>query len=316
MQLNKLLTVIVPTKKHFGILNYWLDCALAYRCFRNIDFLILNSDDFDKTKSLKDKYKPYENIKFFDFPETFMMEDKISSIAQYKILSDYCYLCGDGILPNLEYIYNLLLIHNFSLFVMVKQNSIFFNEYKKCKNKNDLRVRLFYFLTFCGGSIVKTKLFNFEHNLNFKSNFLYPITILNNLEDMNDIYWDVGNQFEFSYLKKKSTWMNREETVQIWTINYIKSIFSLNDRYDDIKPLLITSKFDKKFSFKNLIFYKINDCFDINVFKKYYYYYKLEKNSILLLYIVKFIPLKLLQFLFNICQTIRRLKNEKKNTNN
>ena len=102
-----------------------------------------------------------------------------------------------------------------------------------CRNcsRHSLDDKLFYFLTFAGGSIVKKYLFNFNFRPDFKSNFLYPVAILNNLQEKCVIQWVVSdNVYYMNPLKKRSTWMNSNDIVEIRTKNYVKSIFLLSSK--------------------------------------------------------------------------------------
>ena len=105
--------------------------------------------------------------------------------------------------------------------------------------------------------------------------------------------------------------MNSNDVVEIWTVNYVKSIFLLSNRYDSIKPLLIKNNDDKKFTIKALGIYKTIGCFDINVFRKYSGYYRMCGHSYLNIIIVYLIPTLVFKILFKIISIMKGLWKEK-----
>lgn len=288
---KQIITIVLPTKNKV-LLFYWLEEFVKNPFFLKFKLVVLVSCiDLDLMA-----YKNFNNIKFYFYDKSFSMEDKLKDV--YSLIdTEYTYLCGDGVIPNFELIFNCI-SHDFQdIFVLIPKKTIFYKQYRKCESEIDKIKKLFYFLTFAGGSIVKTSLFSFNVDYKFKSNFLYPITIMNNLKSTERISYEIGNFYKTNPLKKKSTWMNKEDLVKIWTENYCKSIFLLNDNYDFLKPCLIKKHYDNKFSFLSLLSYKVNGIFEFKIYKKYFGYFKLQGYKIAKIYLVRIIPTFLLLIL-------------------
>ena len=242
------------------------------------------------------------NWKMYECDGALPMEKKFFSNIN-RINTEFTYLCGDGLLPNLELICNTLNENADKDFIcLIKKGIIFHKNYLKMIKIKDKKIKfskLFYFLTFCGGSLVKTSLLknSLVEEIDFNSNFLYPITILNNVNFDAKYTFAVGDFFQISKLKKQSTWFDKESIVNIRTLNYVKSVFLLKTDYDDIKPYILKSNYDKVFSLKNLLRYKKAEVFDLKIYKKYMRYYKMCGYNIISLYIVCFIPMRVIKII-------------------
>lgn len=291
------LTIVIPSYFHFYLIEDIFKHCVKSNIESSINFLILNCDSDENFEKLNKLIENKENWEIVKCDKSLAMEQKLFNNV-HRIQTPYAYVCGDGLLPNLEKITELINDNeNKDLLILVKTNSIFhenFLKMSKIKNEKEKLAKLFYFLTFCGGSIVKTELLqdSLVNEIDFNSNFLYPITVLNNLHrHFNDNYiFAIGDYYDFSPLKKESTRFDKESIVYVWTLNYVKSVFLLNKEYDDLRPYILNSKYDNKFSFKFLLIYKYKGVFDYKIYKKYSYYYKICGNSWFKLYLVKLIP--------------------------
>lgn len=297
-QIKNLLTIVLPSYFNLELLKFWLNNSAKDNLFKSVDIYIALSESKENFDDITRTFN-FKNLRFFWFDKTKTMEEKIFSISS-SIKSKYVYLCGDGVLPNISNICRLIEEKNDDVYIIYPKKSHFYkvflnNQLEKCKKE-----KIFYFLTYCGGSIVKRELFQLNlSDVPFKSNFCYPVAILNNLKNLDNVSFNCGDFYSFSPLKKKSTWYNSESIFAIWTQNYIKSIFLLNSNYDDMKPAFIRSVRDcQAFSYRFLLIYKRHKCLDINFFKKYKGYFLMTGYKTFRIYLIYyFVPTFAIRFL-------------------
>lgn len=306
------LSVVLPSKDNFSLIKEWFHETSKQEAFAKTKIYLLLSCKLENIdESFSSYLKTFSNVFILSYDSSFTMEDKIKAISN-KIDTAYVYLCGDGVIPNLDSAYNIIYQNEFDITILVNKKMPFYKVYCRNCSRHSLDDKLFYFLTFAGGSIVKKYLFNFNFRPDFKSNFLYPVAILNNLQEKCVIQWVVSdNVYYMNPLKKRSTWMNSNDIVEIRTKNYVKSIFLLSSKYDSLKPSLVRNNDDKKFSFRSLVNYKANGCFDKKAFIEYKDYFKMCGHSYFKIEVISLLPKGCLRFCLKIKDLVKNVCRKK-----
>ena len=290
-----ILTIIVPTTSLNELLEDRLNTFFSFKENKIINLIITSSDCENIKNFIEENYGIMSNLTFVKASLNSSIEDKIKSTVNL-VKTEFVYICGNGILPNFQRLISLLKECDYDVMILLPNNS-FGKRYKKCKTVEERKFSLFYFLTFIGGSIIKINLIKNIVEIKQNINFLYPVTIMNNLDEKSRITYCVGPFYQANAKKKKSTWENAHDLLNVWCIDYCKSIFLLDSRFDDLKPFLLKANFDGVFTFRKLLHYKVSGIFDLKLFKKYIGWYKLEGNCTLKLYLTYFTPIFLLRFL-------------------
>jgi len=100
---DKELMIVIPTRNHSQYIQYYLAKVLPIAQVYNIDIIIYDSStDNDTYKIVNERMKSgYNNLFYKRYNQNIKLEEKIKDIF-INSGYEYVWLCGDGIVINLE----------------------------------------------------------------------------------------------------------------------------------------------------------------------------------------------------------------------
>ena len=145
-QFKNLLTIVLPSYFNAKLLEFWLNYAKKDRLFDSINIFIAITESKENIVYLTKNFS-FNNVRFFLFDKDKTMEEKVFSISKY-LNSKYVYLCGDGVLPNISNIYQLIENKNDDVFIVFPEKSHFNEIFLKNKLNKCIREKIFYYRFF------------------------------------------------------------------------------------------------------------------------------------------------------------------------
>lgn len=303
--------VIIPTCNRDESIKSFLEQKIEVFSRYNVDLIIYDSSDNDKTKNTVEnfilkgykilKYKYYEGI--FD---GFSLDHKIiKAYSDFYNDYDYLWICRDGLIINLEYIYELLYkamkmdVDYIVVDSMFRCNKTkpFIKKYNECV---EFCREQFHRIVTLGMLIVSKKaIYRMVNNypINDTNYSLWQAVVpFHDIVNRNfNSIFICDNVFSYNVVNTKgnSFWNSNGRALEQWTYCWYKVISCLPEKYDNIKEFLYfldMSDFHP-FYLMSLLRMRGNNSLSLNKVKKYKnYILKVTNKPLIFFYIIAVIP--------------------------
>ena len=313
MEVNKILSIIIPTYNRANFLNYCLEVHIPLAKEYNIQIFVCDNASTDTTQEVITKWmKEYPLLKYHR-NECNVGPDKNFEIGLRLPDTEYIWLLGDtytipngGIVYLLEFISNSEYHHD--AFVFNLSNKLTCKQ-KSYNDENALLYDLGALMT-CLSCLVYSK--QLIQNANFSkyydTYFMQEGIIFEDIAKRNFlIHWI--QKYSIEALNhpslKKTNWSDTSKALEIGCDKWTNFIFSLPPSYTieaKMKCIMDFGKVSGLFSFKNLLILRMKNILNITTFSRYQYLFTLTidypKFYILFLTIIPKYAIKLVYLLF------------------
>lgn len=318
------LAIVLPTKNHKEIMKEWMRIFPKQNTKANVEVWVYDSSDNDDTKKICEENSEF--VHFFRCAPDITADEK-AVFALTSVDADYLWLCGDGMIPNVDLVYDILR-EQFS-----KQTDIihFFGKnkaniaYKEKIGMGDEIVytdegkkeffRDFWWSIACWGITVISK--RIIQNIDFDEmvkkygdkNFFYPTVICCSLQSLSDVRCLVihHNCFTANRKKSSSTWKRKGQVIVIWSKNTVLTIDAMPEYFDKYKKHVMENCWlnNNFLTTWGLISWRSDDFYNIQEYRLYKEYLTtVSRKNRMTLYCIARLPKKL-------CKCLIRLRQRK-----
>ncbi len=275
---DKELMIGIPTRNHSQYIQYYLAKVLPIAQVYNIDIIIYDSStDNDTYKIVNERMKSgYNNLFYKRYNQNIKLEEKIKDIF-INSGYEYVWLCGDGIVINLEKDIQIIQEE-----ISNKRDLIIFNIkdfdkkiYTEYTDSVKLLKNCWASLTLFGASIIKGNLFkniDWNQGLDKYRDFVMSASIFDIfLKKKLNAVLIVHNFFEHNPYKRKSTWQDSGRSLEIFAGSIVFALENLPVIYDNVKKdaMLDIDKCTNFFGINNLWSLKVNGNLNLIMVLKY-----------------------------------------------
>lgn len=322
MEYDRILTIAVPTYNHPDYIEYYIKNIGDLDKYK-IKLVFFDSSTNDETREIIEKSPLFKKNIFYQKYENIDVDLKTILLLN-NIDTKYVYLCGDGVLLNLDFfdkIYTYLLkdIDILELYDDADDGHIgYYNELKHKYKTEEIEYKSilshfsenYWHMPYYGGSIVKSNLFSQFNPSNMSDligcGFVYPYMIYTSLACKDvDILVIGGKLINLNPLKKSSIWLKKGNGLKIWIDNYNQAINSLPSFYDNEKNDVIktTGKRTRFFTLKGLLGFRAYNNINLKLLRKYKNELRfLTGFSSITLFVISIFP----KFILRIVRNLRR----------
>lgn len=283
-----LLTIVVPTYNHPEYIEYYLQQTACLDKF-NIRLEIHDSSTNDETKKTVEKFsQEYKNLFYYRYDD--INVDLKTFLCLKNCQTKYVFLCGDGVILNLNEIYSK--IHSFmkqdydliEFYDDINKKHInYYYDLARQYDKNEIvydNLKLhvmdnYWHMPYYGGTIVKSEIFkkivqDDVSNL-IGTGFIYPYMICAYM-DINAKSVVLGGSYLIENIRKKAAiWLNNGMAVKIWAKQFPEVIEILPEEFNDIKrELILNSEKRLQFiTFKGLCYFRVNNNYNLKIYNEF-----------------------------------------------
>ena len=327
MNFEKKLTIIVPTYNHSEYIDYYLS---QMECIDNMNVLleIHDSSTNDDTKKVVETYQTHiSNLKYYRYSD--INVDVKTILALQKCNTEYAFLCGDGVIFNIEKCGERVLSAITSKYDVIElydeatpKHYNYYNALEKKYKKQDIIyddikthfVENIWHMPYYGGSIVKVEVFKNASMEQMKQiiglGFVYPYMIYSfPYKDYHAIV--MGGDFHIrNPHKKMAIWESTQKSgIKIWAKNFPETINHLPSEYDSIKErtIILAEKTLGYLTLKGLINLRLIDNYNYKILKQYKE--ELKKYAacgLFVQYVIAITPKFMFRILRKIIKMVRR----------
>lgn len=286
------LAIVIPTRNHCEIMEEWIHIFPTQNKISKIKVYVFDSSDNDDTQKLCNNKELITYIRC----DANMDIDYKTILCLDNIEEEYVWLCGDGIIPNIDMVNSIVnkyisdgvdILHFFGHNKMNEaymEKNGFSNEIiYKGKDRKAFFKDFFWSLGCYGISITKKSIINnIDKNEVIRKyvgkNFVYPAIMFEAILKIDEPLCVVlhHNCFTANKMKKTNTWKQDKTAIKIFSKHIVATIQNLPDYYNEYKNTVI-----KEFCINNqfltvagLYRWRSEGLYDIKEFFKYYRYLK------------------------------------------
>lgn len=268
----KNILIAIPTFNHPQYIKYYLNSILECAQECDVDIMIMDSSDNEDTKHVVEKKQKsgYDNLLYKRYASETLYTTKAMDallISGYK----YIWLCGDGLVINLERCYEQIIkeINNDRDVIVIDSKA---REEEEFDNALSFFNKCFRPVTHWGETIVKSGLFE-EQDLRLYEkkyrDWCYPYAIFSKcgmLSNLNIIKVCIDFWTPNPY-KKTSTWISDCQTIRIFSKTIVDMIDGLPDVYNTQKKAVLNAFLIQSNIYKNikLVKWRANGNLNISV---------------------------------------------------
>jgi hypothetical protein len=322
------LCVIILTCDRSKHIDHWIGSQGENFDKHGIDIIIYDSSSGTKTESVVEKYtkkgighlfyKRYDGV----FDGVSLDHKWLDAVREFAPRYDYIWPCRDGLIINIDKIYNeLLLILHGNCDIVIVENP----EFSPKARKTGSRIYTDCF-SFCSDWFMESTVMGLSI---FKNEFILEIIRVIPLDDKTYTMYPAAAMFhyvvdhafksvsfvDFVYSLSPlntgaSHWNKSGNALWQFTKRWFELVDQLPRIYDPIKPDLFKKERygDLIFSYQMLMQYKNNGGLKLGDIKKYKQYIRLTANKPLyIFYVISMCPRPLLKIIYKTCKRIRNL---------
>ena len=304
---NFLLEVVIPTynrpKCIESILNYFVDNYNK----KVYDFCIsiYDSSINNETEKVVSSYG-LNYVKYYRISDKIDV-DKKTVMALKNSTSDYIWLCGDGIIPKVDEIFERFDLKKcgYELIVLYSKYLTTINRYylklNECedRNKGDFFENNFAQITLYGGTICARTIIEKadikELEQYYLTGFIYPCMLA--IYSSGPYYRSLGEYLISLENKGSPGWINSGNAIRTWTYNFYNDVMSLSVYLGGKatnKIICSNGKLTGFLTFKGFVWFRATGNFNWKIYKEYkFYIHKCKACSIMAIYLVLLMPEKL-----------------------
>lgn len=307
----KRICVVVPTYNRPECIREWMEVLANSKEAKDIDFYISDSSEDNTTEEIVASYMNktklcivYNHIKDYCDKTT----DYKVAMALMKVREEYeyVYLCGDGLIINMEYILQLIEKYRSEEWDAIHFCRSLETEIITFNSGKEFAYKCGWYVTYYGATILSTRLLgkiDFQELLRSFRNtgFLIWIGIFSGLA-YNNIRVVAIKEFPVkdNPYKKVNSSYQPGRFMEFWVRNWAKAVESLPPYYDGIKDYLCKDIGEKLnlYGFDNLIRLRHSDNYDKDIFSRYESELpKVTNKKLFYLHFMAIAPIVLLDFL-------------------
>jgi len=289
MDFNNKLTIIVPTYNHSDYMDFYLSKMKIIDDI-NVILEIHDSSVDGKTQQVVERYqKTIKNLKYYKYEDIDV--DVKTVVALQNCSTEYVFLCGDGVILNLEKTGKVILDaiqEGFDIIELYDETTPkHYNYYRSLSEKySDDKIVYeeiikhfmdnVWHMPYYGGSIVKSKVFKYAKLEQMEAviglGFVYPYMIYN-YPYKNFKAVVLGSDFHIrNPYKKMAIWASTQKSaIKIWAHNFPTTINNLAEQYNTYKlsTIMYSEKILEYLTFRGLLYLRAIDNFNLKILKQY-----------------------------------------------
>ncbi len=282
MQVNHLLSIVIPTYNRADLLDYCLEVHIPFAREHNIQIFISDNASTDATEMIvKNRMKEYPLIQYYRNETNVGPDENFERALKYP-QTDYVWLLGDSYkIPSegIDYLLNLIADSK------QKYDAIVFNladritdiDTQDFTNSNSLLCSLGALMTCLSCLVFNKELINNADFARYRNSYFIQTGIIFEtiVRQPFSIHWAQSisvNGLEYSIFKKKGWW----ETSNVFEIagsKWVNFVFSLPVSYDLDNKLKCLLDFTKVsggiFSFGHLLALRFENILNYKTYNKY-----------------------------------------------
>lgn len=313
------LAIIIITKNHKEIMEEWMRIFPKQNTKANVEVWVYDSSDNDDTQKICEENSEF--VHYFRFDPDIGDEKAVDALT--SIDREYLWLCGDGVIPNMDLVYDLL-VEEFS-----KKTDVihFFGKnqaniaYKKKIGMGDEIVytddekreffRDFWWsLAWLGVTIVNKRVID---NVDFdemlekygQKGFIFPTAVCCSLQSLSNIRCLVIHHNCFTANRKKiaSGWKQEGQVIPIWSKNTVLTIDAMPEYFEKYKHHVMENCWlnNNFLTTRGLLDWRSNNFYNIQDYKLYKQYLTItSQKNCFTLYCIARLPKKFCKWLLHL----------------
>ena len=320
MEINKKLSIVIPTYNRADFLDYSLEVHIPMLKEYGIEICIFDNASTDNTEEIVSKWmNEYKYLNYHKNETNIGPDANFEKALKYPD-SDYVWLLGDTYKLSEEGVrYFLKQIENEKYDVLVFNLADKLNIQTKNYNDSNLLLNDLGALMTCLSCLVYNKIFLKQANFSryYNSYFVQTGAIFESIANRDfNIHWIQEHSIDslVNPNLKKTNWSHTPKAFEIgceyWT-NFVMSLPPMYKLENKMKCIMDFGKVSGLFTFRNLILLRMNGLLNIEIFNKYKKFFPFTINYPLwLIFIISLTP----KIIFKMIAlfTILLLKKDKK----
>lgn len=316
MELNKQLSIVIPTYNRADFLDYSLDVHIPMVKEYNIEICIFDNASTDNTQEVVSKWmKEYKFLSYHKNETNIGPDANFEKALKYP-QSDYVWLLGDSSFIEFNSFQSVILCldNNYDLIVLNNQNRVKNIQSSIITDSNILLKQLGWHMTQMSILVYsKCMLENASFSRYYDTNFIQTGIIFEYLSNKTNISVNWLKECSVNIIKKdgliKNSW--QAQTFEIWIIRWANFILSLPPSYTIENKLYTIRKHHKitnLFAIKNMILLRSQNYFNIEILLRYnkFFFLSLNKYSFLKLLFIALLPQNILKLLVKIVRNAKK----------
>ncbi|MDX4027737.1 glycosyltransferase family 2 protein [Aliarcobacter skirrowii] len=278
MEINKKLSIVIPTYNRADFLDYSLEIHIPMLKEYGIEIAIFDNASTDNTQEVVSKWmKEYKFINYIRHEKNFGAVKNFEYALSYPN-SEYIWLLGDTYKFNIEMLINLLnsIESRYDLIIFNLSNKVKLDEVIS-EDYNLLLNKLGALITCASVTIINKNIFD-KNSLDRYLNTNFPHTglILESISNKKNIKINFLQEYSIESLSnpklKKTNWSHTPKAFEIGCEDWTNFVMSLPPSYkleNKMKCIMDFGKVSGLFTFKNLVLLRTRGLIDIKVYNRY-----------------------------------------------
>lgn len=311
------LAIIIITKNHKEIMEEWMRIFPTQNRKANVEVHVYDSSDNDDTQKICEENSEF--VHYLRFDPDISPNDKIV-YAMNTVEAEYVWLCGDGGIPNVDLVYDILLkefskktdvIHFFgknqaNIAYKKKigmEDEIVYTDEEKREFFRDFWWSLAWWgVTIINKRIIKNANFGEIIEKSEKASFFYPTGICCSVQSLSNVRCLVIHHNCFTANRKKiaSSWRKEGQVIEIWSRTTVLTIEAMPEYFDKYKRHVMENSWlnNNFLTTRGLLDWRSNNLYNIQDYKLYKEYLTItsQKNRFTL-YCIARLPKKFCKWL-------------------